>query len=138
MMKSINTEFAPQAIGPYVQANQTGNLLFTSGQIPLTKDGVLAGEDIKTQTHQVMRNVEAILIAAGTNLNHVVKTTCFLSDMNNFAAFNEVYASYFDLKLPARSCVEVSRLPCDVLVEVEVIAVLPIWKKYNLYYKIME
>ena len=124
-MKSINTTFAPQAIGPYVQANQYGNLIYTSGQIPLDKDGVLAGEDIKTQTHQVMKNVEAILVEAGTDMNHLIKTTCFLSDMNNFAAFNEVYASYFDRNLPARSCVEVARLPRDVLVEVEVIAVLP-------------
>lgn len=125
LMKSVNTTFAPQAIGPYVQANQYGNLIYTSGQIPLNKDGVLAGEDIKTQTHQVMKNVEAILIAAGTDMNHLIKTTCFLSDMNNFAAFNEIYASYFDSNLPARSCVEVARLPRDVLVEVEVIAVLP-------------
>ncbi|MBX9598525.1 MAG: RidA family protein [Burkholderiales bacterium] len=125
LMKSVNTTFAPQAIGPYVQANQYGNLIYTSGQIPLNKDGVLAGEDIKTQTHQVMKNVEAILIAAGTDMNHLIKTTCFLSDMNNFAAFNEIYASYFDRNLPARSCVEVARLPRDVLVEVEVIAVLP-------------
>lgn len=124
-MKSINTTAAPQAIGPYVQANQYGNLIYTSGQIPLNKDGVLAGEDIKTQTHQVMKNIEAILVEAGTDMNHLIKTTCFLSDMNNFAAFNEVYASYFDRNLPARSCVEVARLPRDVLVEVEVIAVLP-------------
>lgn len=125
-MKAINTPNAPQAIGPYVQANQTASLIYTSGQIPLTKDGILAGEDIATQTHQVMKNIEAILTEAGTNWNHVVKTTCFLSDMNNFAAFNEVYGSYFDIRLPARSCVEVARLPRDVLVEVEVIAVLPI------------
>lgn len=125
-MKAINTSFAPQAIGPYVQANQNGNLVYTSGQIPLTKDGELAGEDIKSQTHQVMKNVEAILVEAGTDMNRIIKTTCFLSDMNNFAQFNEVYASYFDRNLPARSCVEVARLPRDVLVEVEVIAVLPL------------
>lgn len=125
-MKAINTPFAPQAIGPYVQANQNGNLVYTSGQIPLTKDGELAGEDIKSQTHQVMKNVEAILVEAGTDMNRIIKTTCFLSDMNNFAQFNEVYASYFDRNLPARSCVEVARLPRDVLVEVEVIAVLPL------------
>lgn len=125
-MKAINTPFAPQAIGPYVQANQYGNLIYTSGQIPLTKDGVLAGEDIKTQTHQVMKNVEAILVEAGSDMTRLIKTTCFLSDMNNFAAFNEVYASYFDRNLPARSCVEVARLPRDVLVEVEVIAVIPL------------
>lgn len=124
-MKAINTLEAPQAIGPYVQANQLGSIIYTSGQIPLTKDGVLAGDDIKSQTHQVMKNVVAILEEAGTNTNYVVKTTCFLSDMNNFAAFNEVYASYFSDKFPARSCVEVARLPRDVLVEVEVIAILP-------------
>ena len=112
-MKAINTPFAPQAIGPYVQANQHGNIIYTSGQIPLTKDGVLAGEDIKTQTHQVMKT-------------RLIKTTCFLSDLNNFAASNEVYASYFERNLPARSCVEVARLPRDVLVEVEVIAVIPL------------
>ena len=125
-MKVINTPFAPQAIGPYVQANQHGNIIYTSGQIPLTKDGVLAGEDIKTQTHQVMKNIEAILIEGGSDMTRLIKTTCFLSDMNNFAAFNEVYASYFERNLPARSCVEVARLPRDVLVEVEVIAVIPL------------
>lgn len=125
-MQAINTQHAPQAIGPYVQANQHGNLVYTSGQIPLTKDGILAGDDIKIQTHQVMKNLEAVLIEAGTNMNQIIKTTCFLSDMNNFAAFNEVYASYFERNLPARSCVEVARLPRDVLVEVEVIAVLPL------------
>lgn len=125
-MQAISTQNAPQAIGPYVQAVQHGNVIYTSGQIPLTKDGVLAGEDITTQTHQVMKNIEAILLAAGTNMNHVIKTTCFLSDMNNFAAFNDVYKSYFDRNFPARSCVEVARLPRDLLVEVEAIAVLPL------------
>jgi 2-iminobutanoate/2-iminopropanoate deaminase len=125
-MQAISTQHAPQAIGPYVQAVQHGNLIYTSGQIPLTKDGVLSGEDIATQTHQVMKNIEAILVEAGTNMNRIIKTTCFLSDMNNFAAFNDVYKSYFDLNFPARSCVEVARLPRDVLVEVEVIAVLPL------------
>ncbi|MEN9946626.1 MAG: hypothetical protein RLZZ293_1012 [Pseudomonadota bacterium] len=125
-MKAINTLEAPQAIGPYVQANQYGHLIYTSGQIPLTKDGNLVGDDIISQTHQVMKNLEAILNEAGTNFNHIVKTTCFLSDMNNFVAFNQVYAGYFDQVLPARSCVEVARLPRDVLVEIEVIAILPI------------
>ena len=125
-MKAINTPFAPQAIGPYVQANQHGNIIYTSGQIPLTKDGVLAGEDIKTQTHQVMKNIEAILIEGGSDMTRLIKTTCFFFYMNNFAAFNEVYASYFERNLPARSCVEVARLPRDVLVEVEVIAVIPL------------
>lgn len=76
-MKAINTPFAPQAIGPYVQANQHGNIIYTSGQIPLTKDGVLAGEDIKTQTHQVMKNIEAILIEGGSDMTRLIKTTCF-------------------------------------------------------------
>ena len=125
-MQAISTQNAPQAIGPYVPAVQHGNVIYTSGQIPLTKDGVLSGDDITTQTHQVMKNIEAILLAAGTDMNHVIKTTCFLSDMNNFAAFNEVYKSYFDRNFPARSCVEVARLPRDLLVEVEAIAVLPL------------
>lgn len=125
-MQAISTLSAPQAIGPYVQAVQHGNIIYTSGQIPLTKDGVLSGEDIVTQTKQVMLNIEAILVHAGTDMNHVIKTTCFLSDMNNFAAFNEVYKAAFDRNFPARSCVEVARLPRDVLVEVEAIAVLPL------------
>lgn len=125
-MKAISTKLAPQAIGPYVQANQIGNMIYTSGQIPLDKDGNLAGEDVISQTHQVMKNIDAILTEAGSNFNHIVKTTCFLSDMNNFVEFNKVYASYFDAVLPARSCVEVARLPKDVLVEVEVIAILPL------------
>jgi len=125
-MKAISTPNAPQAIGPYVQGVQLGNVVYTSGQIPLNKDGVLTGSDIKEQTEQVMKNLEAILIHAGTDLNRVIKTTCFLSDMNNFAGFNEVYSRFFDRNLPARSCVEVARLPRDVLVEVEAIAVIPL------------
>lgn len=129
-MQAIETSYAPKAIGPYAQAVQHGNIVYTSGQIPLSKDGTLVGEDIETQTDQVLKNLEAILIAAGTGLNRVIKTTCYLSDMNNFAAFNKVYAKYFDCSLPgclpARSCVEVSRLPRDVLVEVEAIAVIPL------------
>ncbi len=125
-MQAINTSRAPQAIGPYVQANQHGNVVYTSGQIPLNAAGELTGTDIVSQTHQVMKNLEAILRAARTDLNHVIKTTCFLSDMNNFAAFNQVYASYFERNFPARSCIEAARLPRDVLVEVEVIAVLPL------------
>jgi len=125
-MKAISTPNAPQAIGPYVQGVQLGNVVYTSGQISLNKDGVLTGSDIKEQTEQVMKNLEAILIHAGTDLNRVIKTTCFLSDMNNFAGFNEVYSRFFDRNLPARSCVEVARLPRDVLVEVEAIAVIPL------------
>ena len=125
-LKAINTPNAPQAIGPYVQAVQLGNLVYTSGQIPLDKNGILVGDEIKAQTEQVMKNLEAILIHSGTDLNRVIKTTCFLSDMNNFAGFNEVYSRFFDRSFPARSCVEVARLPRDVLVEVEAIAVIPL------------
>ncbi len=125
-MKVINTPNAPQAIGPYSQAIQLGNIVYTSGQIPLDKSGVLVGNTIETQTEQVMKNLEAILIHAGTDINRVIKTTCFLSDMNNFAGFNQIYSKYFDRNLPARSCVEVARLPRDVLVEVEAIAVIPL------------
>lgn len=124
-MKSINSKEAPQAIGPYVQAKQYENLIYTSGQIALDKDGILTGEDVKTQTHQVMQNLQAVLRAAGTDLDYIIKTTCFLSDLNNFAEFNQIYASYFDKNLPARSCVEVARLPRDTLVEVEAIAIVP-------------
>ncbi|ART80211.1 RidA family protein [Oceanisphaera avium] len=119
----IATEHAPAAIGPYVQATRVGNMLFTSGQIPLdpaTMDIVAGG--IEAQTKQVMDNLMAILAAAGADATHVVKTTCYLKDINDFLRFNEVYASYFTLGAPARSCVEVARLPKDVLVEVEAIA----------------
>ena len=125
-MQAIKTTEAPQAIGPYAQAVQHGNKIYTSGQISLNKDGLLVGDDIKSQTEQVMKNLEAILIQAGTSLNYVMKTTCFISDMDNFAEFNEVYAKYFDRSFPARSCVEVARLPRDALIEVEAIAVLPL------------
>lgn len=124
MRKQIATEKAPAAIGPYAQANVYGNLLFASGQIPLIPEtGVLAEGDIKVQTDQVFRNIEAILAEAGTALDNVIKTTVFLSDMNDFSAMNEVYAKYFEGKsLPSRSAVEVARLPKDALVEIEVIA----------------
>lgn len=121
----IATEHAPAAIGPYVQATRVGNMLFTSGQIPLdpsTMEIVAGG--IEAQTKQVMDNLMAILAAAGADATHVVKTTCYLNDMNDFLHFNEVYASYFTLGAPARSCVEAARLPKDVLVEVEAIAYL--------------
>ncbi|HIS55992.1 MAG TPA: RidA family protein [Candidatus Fimimorpha excrementavium] len=122
-MKTIHTEHAPAAIGPYSQALQTGNLLFASGQVPLSPEtGEVVGTTIVEQAEQVMKNISAILEAAGTDFTHVVKTTCFLADMNDFAAFNEVYAKYFTGK-PARSCVAVKTLPKNVLCEVEVIAV---------------
>ncbi len=124
MSKSIiATENAPAAIGPYVQATRIGDLLFTSGQIPLIPETMeLVQGDIKAQAQQVLRNLVAILDAAGASADTVVKTTCFLKNMNDFVAFNEVYAEFFKKDAPARSCVEVARLPKDVLVEVEAIA----------------
>ncbi|WP_429124879.1 RidA family protein [Aeromonas allosaccharophila] len=119
----IATDKAPAAIGPYVQATKVGEMIFTSGQIPLdpaTMEIVAGG--IEEQAERVMKNLVAVLHAAGADASNVVKTTCFLSDMNNFVAFNQVYARYFGDAAPSRSCVEVARLPKDVLVEVEAIA----------------
>ncbi len=123
IMQKINTTKAPAAIGPYCQAMVVNGVLYTSGQIPLdpTSGAVVEG-GIKEQTTQVMKNLEAVLEEANSSFENVFKTTCFLSDMGNFAAFNEVYAEYFTGK-PARSCVAVRELPKGVLVEVEVIAV---------------
>ncbi len=122
MSSKIHTDHAPAAIGPYSQAVVTGNLVFTSGQIALDPNtGALVGSTIEEQTHQVCKNLTAVLLAAGTTPERTVKTVCFLSDMANFAAFNEVYASYFTQK-PARSCVAVKELPKGALVEVKVIA----------------
>lgn len=122
MMNRISTEKAPAAVGPYSQAVVINGLLYTSGQIPLDPaTGELVGERIEEQAEQVMKNLMAILEAAGTKPEKVVKTLCFLTDMNDFAAFNEVYAGYFTEK-PARSCVEVSALPKGAICEVEVIA----------------
>lgn len=119
----IATDKAPAAIGPYVQASKLGNMVFTSGQIPLIPETMqLAEGDIKVQAEQVMKNLFAILESAGATADTVLKTTCFLKDMNDFVAFNEVYASYFPRTAPARSCIEVARLPKDVLVEVEAVA----------------
>lgn len=121
--KIISTEKAPSAIGPYSQANQLGNLVFTSGQIPLdpkTMEVVSGG--VTEQTEQVMKNLMAVLTEAGASAESVIKTTCFIKDMNDFVAFNAVYGTYFPNAAPARSCVEVARLPKDVLVEVEAIA----------------
>ncbi|ALP40282.1 RidA family protein [Aeromonas schubertii] len=119
----VATDKAPAAIGPYVQGTRLGELVFTSGQIPLdpaTMEIVAGG--IEAQAEQVMKNLLAVLDAAGSGADKVLKTTCFLSDMNNFVAFNQVYAKYFGEAAPARSCVEVARLPKGVLVEVEAIA----------------
>ena len=122
MSNKIQTNKAPAAIGPYSQAVVMGNLIFTSGQIPLNPEtGILEGNNITEQTHRVCKNLEAVLTAAGGSLQSAVKTVCFLADMADFAAFNEVYAQYFSEK-PARSCVTVKALPKDALVEVEVIA----------------
>lgn len=125
-MSIINTEGAPKAIGPYSQAIAEPGFIFTSGQLPLDpKTMEFAGSDIKSQTRQSLVNLQKILEAGGTTLKNVVKTTCFLSDMNNFAAFNEVYAEFFGTDgAPARSCVQVARLPKDALVEVEAIAIV--------------
>jgi 2-iminobutanoate/2-iminopropanoate deaminase len=117
----IQTANAPSAIGPYSQAIKAGGFIFTSGQIPLLSTGELVEGDIAAQTTQVLENIKAVLEAAGVTPSDVVKTTVFLSDMNNFTAMNEVYALYFPSS-PARSTVEVSRLPKDVLVEIEAIA----------------
>ena len=122
MSSKVQTNKAPAAIGPYSQAVVVGNLIFTSGQIPLNPEtGILEGNNITEQTHRVCKNLEAVLTAAGGSLQSAVKTVCFLADMADFAAFNEVYAQYFTEK-PARSCVTVKALPKDALVEVEVIA----------------
>ena len=122
-MEKVFTEKAPAAIGPYSQAMKTGNLLYTSGQIPIDPaTGNVEAADITGQTEQVMQNLKAVLEAAGTSFDKAVKTLCFLTDMGNFAAFNEVYAKYFTSK-PARSCVAVKDIPKGVLCEIEVIAV---------------
>ncbi|MES1021663.1 RidA family protein [Gloeocapsa sp. BRSZ] len=124
--KVIRTNSAPAPVGPYNQAiAASGQMIFVAGQIPLDASSAIVGEDVAQQTAQVMANVKAILEAAGATFQDVVKTTVFLSDMNNFAAMNAVYSQYFDeFTAPARACVEVSRLPKDVLVEIECIAVI--------------
>ena len=122
MSNKVQTSKAPAAIGPYSQAVVVGNLIFTSGQIPINPEtGVLEGKNITEQTHRVCKNLETVLSAAGGSLQSAVKTVCFLANMAEFAAFNEVYAQYFTEK-PARSCVAVKDLPKGALVEVEVVA----------------
>ena len=121
-MKQIHTNRAPAALGPYSQAVVSGGLCFTSGQIALSPEtGEIVGEDITTQTRQVLENLCAVLAAAGTSTEKVLKTTCYLADIADFAAFNAVYAEYFPGK-PARSCVAVKDLPRGALVEVEAVA----------------
>ncbi|MUT67715.1 RidA family protein [Paenibacillus sp. NEAU-GSW1] len=118
----ISTDKAPAAIGPYSQAIKLGGLLFTSGQIPLNAAGELVEGGIEEQTHQVFQNLKEVLAEAGATFQDVVKATVFMKDMNQFATVNGIYASYFGDHKPARSAVEVARLPKDVLVEIEVIA----------------
>lgn len=122
MKEIVETGDAPAAIGPYSQATRFGSLVITSGQIPLRPDGTLVEGGIEAQTRQVLDNLQAVLAAAGTDLARVVKTTVFLADMNEFSAMNAVYAEYFDAPYPARSTVQVARLPRDVRVEIEAVA----------------
>ena len=122
-MKNVVTSKAPAAIGPYSQGIDIGNLVFTSGQLPLNRDTGEMESDIKAATKASLSSENAVLAGAGLTMDNVIKTTVFISDMNNFAAMNEVYATFFGETAPARSCVEVARLPKDVLVEIEAVAV---------------
>ena len=122
MNKIISTEKAPKAVGPYSQAIVSGNLLFVSGQIPLDPvSNMMVGDEVKAQTTQVLENQKAVILAAGFEFNCVAKCTCFLQSMNDFSSFNEIYATYFNEKPPARECVEVAKLPKGALVEVSAI-----------------
>lgn len=123
-LQTIQTNNAPAAIGPYAQAIRAGSLLFTSGQIPLRPDGSLVEGTIVEQATQVLNNLQAVLEAAGSSLDCVIKTTIFIKDMNQFTQVNEVYGTYFQEHRPARSTVEVARLPKDVLIEIEAVAVV--------------
>ena len=122
MRETVNTDRAPAAIGPYSQAVGIGGLVFTSGQIPLLPDGSLVEGEVEAQTRQVLANLRAVLEAAGSSMEHVLKCTVFLANMDDFAAVNAVYAEAFPSDPPARSAVEVARLPRDVLVEIEAVA----------------
>jgi len=123
-VKSVHTNQAPAAIGPYSQGIIVNNLFYSSGQIPLTAEGVMVDGDVKEQTHQVFKNLIAVLEEAGSSLESVVKATVFIKSMDEFALINEVYGEYFHTHKPARSCVEVARLPKDALVEIEVVALV--------------
>lgn len=121
-MEIINTNKAPEALGPYSHATVVNGLVYTSGQIPLNLEGEIVSDDVKDQTKQVLENLSVVLKEAGSDLENVVKATIFISDMNDFQYINEVYGNYFDKQQPARSCVEVARLPKDVKVEIELIS----------------
>lgn len=123
-MQIIHTDHAPKAIGPYSQAVIANGLLYTSGQIPLRVDGTIIEGGIEEQTKQVFTNLKAVLEEAGTDLSKVVKTTVFLKDLSTFTDFNGIYEEFFNEHKPARSCVEVAKLPKDVLVEIECIAIV--------------
>lgn len=123
-MKTVYTNQAPEAIGPYSQGVIVNNLFYSSGQIPLKPSGELLEGNVQEQTHQVFANLKAVLAEAGSSLDSVVKATVFIKNMDEFPLINEVYGTYFDTHKPARSCVEVARLPKDVLIEIEVIALV--------------
>lgn len=123
-MKAIHTKNAPEAIGPYSQGIVVNNMFYSSGQIPLKATGELVDGDVQTQTHQVFENLKAVLAEAGASLETVIKATVFIKNMDDFGKINEIYGQYFNNHKPARSCVEVARLPKDVLVEIEVIALV--------------
>lgn len=123
-MQVVSTKEAPAAIGPYSQGIIVNNVFYSSGQIPLTAEGEMVNGDVQEQTHQVFKNIQAVLKEAGASLESVVKTTVFIKDMNDFGKVNEIYGEYFHMHKPARSCVEVARLPKDALVEIEVIALV--------------
>lgn len=123
-MKQIKTDKAPAAIGPYSQAIISGNTVYCSGQIPINPETGAIPEGVAAQAHQVFKNIKNLLEAAGTSIDNVIKTSVFIKDMNDFAEINAIYAEYFTEPYPARSCVEVARLPKDVLLETEVIAEL--------------
>lgn len=123
-MKAVSTNKAPAAIGPYSQAQIVGNLVYTSGQIPIIPETGTLAEGLEAQAHQVFQNLGELLKAAGSDLSKTVKTTVFIKNMDDFGAINAIYAQYFTEPFPARSCVEVARLPKDVLLECEVIAEL--------------
>lgn len=123
-MRKIKTNQAPVAIGPYSQGIVIDNLFFSSGQIALTPEGDMVENDVKKQTHQVFANLKAVLEAAGSSLENVVKATVYLKDMDDFPVVNDIYGTYFTEHKPARSCVEAARLPKDALIEIDVIALI--------------